>query len=505
MLFARLGEEPDDSATLSALCDLALTRGQPELAQGLIRRARATGRELPKELQALARRANATPSVLPQVEQTARDVRSCCLLPLLVGLFCFLGALLGVGVMSLPDLRNRLKISGERARLSAPSFAERSRAAAWLTQGGLRLAHSVAPQEVAAISGEAHAALAPGPLTQEEALEALTLLEASIPREDFDPRWDSGVGLYQKGWIASGRWGAGWAEAVASGLSHPSRVVRERASGVLFERYDAMRRATTTELPEEAWATVAETYATRPELRANLLPLLVDERSLPPKVITLTNSGRLLVPPLPSSRTPDELRAHFREQPRALLALLLDAHASEDEPLREVALTEARWVLPRYRAESLGRGEWDPRLQELTLARLRRGSSGRAPKRKRKKKVRWTPIAELALGLGIEESAELYLRLVRSSYERYKRGKLSKARSYSRRARRSKRSSQRATSWRQDARRARHQARNPDSSWIQRYSRPLRQLPREKLEQLQLKERNHGASVVIEDALGGGS
>jgi len=81
VLFARLEEEPDDGATLSALCDLALTRGQPELAQRLIRQARATGRELPKELQALARRANATPSVLPQAVQSGGDARSCCLLP----------------------------------------------------------------------------------------------------------------------------------------------------------------------------------------------------------------------------------------------------------------------------------------------------------------------------------------------------------------------------------------------------------------------------------------
>ncbi|HBP18762.1 MAG TPA: hypothetical protein DEA08_13385, partial [Planctomycetes bacterium] len=148
LLFARLEQEPDDAATLSALCDLALTRGQPELAQRLIRQARATGRELPKELQALARRANATPSVLPQVLGTARDARSCCLLPVLIGLVSLLGALLGAGVMSVPDLRMRLRVSNQRGRLASSSFAERRAGTTWLTQEGLRLAKFVDSAEV---------------------------------------------------------------------------------------------------------------------------------------------------------------------------------------------------------------------------------------------------------------------------------------------------------------------------------------------------------------------
>ena len=85
----------------------------------------------------------------------------------------------------------------------------------------------------------------------------------------------------------------------------------------------------------------------------------------------------------------------------------------------------------------------------------------------------------LALGLGVEEGADAYLRLVRSAYERYQRGKLKKAKRYSRQARRyAKRNPTHATSLLQDARRARHQARNPDSSWIRRYSPALRRLPR---------------------------
>ena len=494
LLFARLELEPDEAASLGALCEQALTRGQPELARRLIRQARATGRELPKELQALARRANATPSVLPPA-RAQHDPRSCCLAPVLLGVFALLGASLGVGVMALPDARNRMRLKRVRASLSTPSFAQRRLAASWMLDYGLRLAREVEPEQVAALSREAHAALSPGRLSRADAREALAALEDSRPHPNQEDSWAPADSAG-----SSPHWGPGWSEAVSTGLESDLPEVRRDSAALLAGRFREERKPWITALPELAWARAAEAYAARPELRALLLPLLVDERSLPDELISVRNSGPLLVPSLPSARTPEALRAHFQRHPRALLALLLEAYESGDAALREAALEESRWVLPRYQTQ-LGLGEWDPRLTGLILARLRRGGRDRAPKRKG---VRWSTTAELALGLGLAEGVEAYLEQVRSSYERYKRRRLRRARGYARKARRYARSNPpRAVSLRQDERRAIHEARNPDSDWVQRQSRPLSRLPRETLLELRRSERNHGARVALEDALGG--
>ncbi|MGE0710290.1 MAG: hypothetical protein AB7N76_13750 [Planctomycetota bacterium] len=249
LLFARLEEEPADEEVLAVLCERLLDRGQPELAQTLIRKARAAvpGGELSKPFEALSRRVFSKFEVVPAPPPPRRELASCfLLLPLVFGLFA-LGGIVGSSANALPERAARSRLAPLRAGLQASEPAQRQEAARGLLRSAELAQRVLASQDFQLMRGELVAALAPTGLGAVEALESVHLLSQL------------------------GSWPAReWAPTLASGLEHPDASVRAATAqalgaltgqGLAFEG-ESLERA-------------VRAFRTEPALRHHLLPLVL--------------------------------------------------------------------------------------------------------------------------------------------------------------------------------------------------------------------------------------